>query len=386
MKEILQDEFDQRIRKIQEEMTKVNLDVVLVQSNEADFANVRYLSDYWPIFEQAGIIVPQRGEAILLIGPESETFARDRSKIKKIRKILQYRESAEPDYPDMVISSFKEVLKEACGGRAINRLGIIGYSIMPLPVYEEIKRVLPRAEIVKADELMFGMRVIKSESEIILLREASHISEIALEQVLNSIKPGMSELQVVGIAQKAIYDNGAEYEGMPQYVLSGKNTTHAISRSSHKIIQKNELVQLNISARVGGYSSSVGRPVFLGKMSPEMKEIVQVGLDAHRKTRDLIRAQVMASQVVKGFYDFVDSKGYRKNVLYGPCHGIGLVEVERPWMELNSEYLLEENMTFQVDTFMHTEEYGFRWENGVRITKDGVECLSDKFMQLLEID
>lgn len=386
MKEILQDEFDQRIRKIQEEMTKVNLDVVLVQSNEADFANVRYLSDYWPIFEQAGIIVPQRGEAILLIGPESETFARDRSKIKKIRKILQYRESAEPDYPDMVISSFKEVLKEACGGRAINRLGIIGYSIMPLPVYEEIKRVLPRAEIVKADELMFGMRVIKSESEIILLREAFHISEIALEQVLNSIKPGMSELQVVGIAQKAIYDNGAEYEGMPQYVLSGKNTTHAISRSSHKIIQKNELVQLNISARVGGYSSSVGRPVFLGKMSPEMKEIVQVGLDAHRKTRDLIRAQVMASQVVKGFYDFVDSKGYRKNVLYGPCHGIGLVEVERPWMELNSEYLLEENMTFQVDTFMHTEEYGFRWENGVRVTKDGVECLSDKFMQLLEID
>ncbi|MCK4418208.1 aminopeptidase P family protein [Candidatus Aerophobetes bacterium] len=386
MKEILQDEFDQRIRKIQEEMTKVNLDVVLVQSNEADFANVRYLSDYWPIFEQAGIIVPQRGEAILLIGPESETFARDRSKIKKIRKILQYRESAEPDYPDMVISSFKEVLKEACGGREINRLGIIGYSIMPLPVYEEIKRVLPQTEIVQADELMFSMRVIKSENEIILLREASHISEIALEQVLNIIKPGMSELQVVGVAQKAIYDNGAEYEGMPQYVLSGKNTTHAISRSSHKTIQKNELVQLNISARVGGYSSSVGRPVFLGKMSPEMKEIVQVGLDAHRKTRDLIKAQVMASQVVKGFYDFVDSKGYRKNVLYGPCHGIGLVEVERPWMELNSEYLLEENMTFQVDTFMHTEEYGFRWENGVRVTKDGVECLSDKFMQLLEID
>ncbi len=386
MKEILQDEFDQRIRKIQEEMTKVNLDVVLVQSNEADFANVRYLSDYWPIFEQAGVIVPQRGEAILLIGPESETFARDRSRIKKIRKILQYRESAEPDYPDIVISSFEEVLKEACGGRAINRLGIIGYSIMPLPVYEEIKRALPRIEIVQADELMFGMRVIKSENEVILLREASHISEIALEQVLNIIKPGMSELQVVGIAQKAIYDNGAEYEGMPQYVLSGKNTTHAISRSSHKTIQKNELVQLNISARVGGYSSSIGRPVFLGKMPPEMKKIVQIGLDAHRKTRDLIRAQVMASEVVKGFYDFVDSKGYRKNVLYGPCHGIGLMEVERPWMELNSEYLLEENMTFQVDTFMHTEEYGFRWENGVRVTKDGVEYFSDKFMQLLEID
>jgi Xaa-Pro aminopeptidase len=211
------------------------------------------------------------------------------------------------------------------------------------------------------------------------------VAELAIEEVLKSLEPGMSELQVVGIAQKAIYDNGAEYEGMPQYVLSGSNTTHAISRPSHRILQKNELVQLNISARVGGYSASIGRPVYLGKMPSEMKKIVQVGLDAHQETRDSIKAKTEASQVVKGFYDFVTSKGYKENVLYGPCHGIGLVEVERPWMELNSRYLLEENMTFQVDTFMFTREFGFRWENGIRVTRDGVEYLSGRFMELLEI-
>jgi len=386
MNEIPQKEFTSRIRRIQAEMEKAELDVVLVHSNEADFANVRYLSDYWPIFEQSGVLVPLQGEPILLIGPESETFARDRSRIEKIRKILNYRESAEPDYPDIPISSFKKVFQEACGDRKIRRLGIIGYSILPLPIYEEVKNTLPQADIVRVDEIIFNMRVIKSANEIDLLREASRIAELAIAKVLDRLKPGMSELQVVGIAQKAIYDNGAEYEGMPQYVLSGTNTTHAISRPSHKILQKNELVQLNISARVGGYAASIGRPVYLGKMPSEMKEIVQVGLDAHVKTRESIKAKTEASQVVKGFYDFIKSKGYEKNVLYGPCHGIGLVEVERPWMELNSRYLLEENMTFQVDTFLQTQEYGFRWENAIRVTEGRAECFSDRFMELLEIN
>jgi hypothetical protein len=45
--------------------------------------------------------VPREGEPILLIGPEAEPFAVDRSRIKKIRKMVEYRESDEPDYPDI---------------------------------------------------------------------------------------------------------------------------------------------------------------------------------------------------------------------------------------------------------------------------------------------
>jgi hypothetical protein len=52
------------------------LDAIVVHSNEADPGNVRYSSDYWPVFESAGVVVPRDGEPILLVGPESETYAR----------------------------------------------------------------------------------------------------------------------------------------------------------------------------------------------------------------------------------------------------------------------------------------------------------------------
>ena len=57
------EEFAQRRKRVQEAVRAASLDALLVHSNEADFANVRYLSDYWPIFETAGVLVPAEGEA-----------------------------------------------------------------------------------------------------------------------------------------------------------------------------------------------------------------------------------------------------------------------------------------------------------------------------------
>ncbi|MDH7571207.1 MAG: M24 family metallopeptidase, partial [Armatimonadota bacterium] len=122
-----------------------------------------------------------------------------------------------------------------------------------------------------------------------------------------------------------------------------------------------------------------------GKMPAPMRRLVEIGLEAHYKTMEFMKAGVPAREVVLKFEEFVRSKGCGEYLLYGPCHAIGLMEVERPWMEASSQYLLEENMTFQVDTFLYTSEFGLRWEDGVRVTRDGVEMLSDKFLQVLEL-
>ena len=86
MRTVPEDEFRQRLEKAREGVNRRGLDALLVHSNEVEFANVRYLSDYWPAFESAGVLIPKEGEAILIIGPESETNARDRSKISKSEK------------------------------------------------------------------------------------------------------------------------------------------------------------------------------------------------------------------------------------------------------------------------------------------------------------
>ena len=115
-------EFEQRVKNVQAEMAKEGYDYILAYGNEAEPQYVRYLSDYWPSFETAGVLVPAKGDAFLLIGPESYTYAADRSKLPKIRLLKAFRESSEPEYPGKALDTFESVFEEA-GITNIKRFG-----------------------------------------------------------------------------------------------------------------------------------------------------------------------------------------------------------------------------------------------------------------------
>jgi len=385
MKGISTAEFKLRMKRFQANIKAAGLDAALVHANEADFANVRFLSEYWPTFEAGGVFVPAKGTPVLIIGPEGEAYAEDRSVIPTVMKMVAYRESAEPEYPGIPVATFKDVVKKAMPRQRLKKLGLVGYSVMTMPVHAALKKDLPGVKLVKADDTLINLRIIKSKDELRLMRKAFKISELAVEAVLNEIKPGMTEFQVVGIAQREIYKHGGEYEGHALYCFCGLRTRNAICRPTHTKIRRREVIQLNIGARVGGYSSSVGLPISIGPLPERKKRLVAFGLEAHMKTMDFMRAGKPAAEVVREYEEFVKARGFGRYMLYGPCHGIGMMEVERPWMESTSEYLLEENMTFQMDTFFQDKDFGLRWENGVRVTKRGVETLSRKFMKLVEL-
>jgi Xaa-Pro aminopeptidase len=377
-------EFADRAVRLQRLVAEATLDVLLVNSSESDFANVRYLSDYWPVFECAGVIVPPSGDLTLLIGPESETFATDRSRLPRIRLLSEYRESADPSYPDIEVSTYASAFAEA-GVENPRRIGIGGSFATNYLMLEGLKSAFPGAEMIRADSLMTRLRSVKSEAEISCIHAAFDISEHAIDRLLEVIRPGITELQLVGVAQEAIYARGAEYEGMVQYVLSGPNSRHAISRSTSRRMQHGEVVQLNISARVAGYSSGVGRPVSLGRLRTEDRDVIEFGLEAHYATASWIRTGASASEVATRFRRHYSEHGRDANFLYGPAHGLGLIEVEPPWVEVGSETVFEPGMTFQIDTFALTPSFGLRWENGVCVRENGLEFLSDKHMEVLEI-
>jgi Xaa-Pro aminopeptidase len=384
--EIKSKERQERIRKIQEELVKRDIDVYLVHSTQSEFADVLYLSNHTCVWETLGVLIPKEGEAILLIGPEAEPYAKSRSTIKRIVKMIEYRESAEPDYPDISVGNFRDLFAEISKDKAIKRLGLGNYAITPLPVYDSIKKALPEdAEIIRADDIISNLRIIKSKNEIALLKKAHEITERVLDEILGKIKPGLTEKEVVGMILESIYRNGAECEAFPQYIFSGINTRNAISNTTYKKLEKNEMIQINIGAQYSGYTSAIGRPVLIGKMSLDMKKKVQFGLEAHLKTYEWIKEGVVSGDVAKKYIDFFNDNGFGENHLYGPCHGTGIFEVEKPWMETNSNYQLKENMTFMADTFFSTPEYGFRWEDGFRVTKTGIEEFSDKWQKIIEL-
>lgn len=370
-------EYKERVKKAAAMLREKNLDVMLVCSTESDYANARYFSGFWPLFERAGVAISANGDAALIVGPESAVFGKDFGKLDKVFVLKEFRESADPAYPELQASTFRDVFKAiGVSGDAI-RIGLGSYVECTLPIYEGLRDSFPKAEIVKCNEIMVNLRKIKSENELACIREGFRIIELATDEVIRQLRPGVTELEMVGVAQKVIYENGAEYEGLPMYVFSEESTRHAISRSRYRQIKAGDIVQLNLSAKIDGYSPSIGLPVIMGKLEGERRELVEFCRRAHEWTAEQIKAGVMASEIAQKFYKLYCDNGYKDNYVYGPCHGTGMIEVEAPWMETSSDYPLEENMTFQVDTFISGDTFGCRWEKGIVVKKDGFESYTN---------
>lgn len=378
-------EYGERVKAAAKLAADADLDVLLVNGNEADYANTRYFSGFWPVFERCGVAISPAGEAILLVGPESEIFAADFSKIPEIAVMMEYRESADPGYPHLDLQSFGEAFDRiGVHGKKL-RIGVASILDTNVVVWEGLKEAFPDAELVDAREIMVELRSHKSEAEIACLREGARITELAMDAVINELKPGLTELQLVGIAQRVMYENGAESEGMPLYCFSEKSTRHAISRSSHREIKQGDLVQLNLSAKVDGYSPSIGMPVSVGPLRGAKKDLVEFILEMHRWTEKQLAPGKEASAIATEFEQLFIEKGRSDSYVYGPCHGLGMIEVEAPWMETNSTYTLQPSMTFQIDTFGIGDGVGVRWEKPIAITNSGIEVLSSDIGKIHEV-
>ena len=131
-------EYMERVQKCAAILRRENLDALIVNGNEADYANPRYFSGYWPLFERAGVAISAGGDAALMCGPESRHFAGDRSKLDKLFVLKEYREGADPAYPEFQADSFHDVFKAiGVAGKKL-RIGVASYLDTSVVIMEGI--------------------------------------------------------------------------------------------------------------------------------------------------------------------------------------------------------------------------------------------------------
>ena len=373
-------EFDRRLKGAQEIVRQNGLDAVLVFSTESEPAAVRYFSDYWPSFETAAVLIPADGAPALIIGPESLTFASSRSRIAKIIQLMDFRESSQPEYPGSTLPKWDDVVSEY----KLKRIGLCNWYLFPYVMMTELARAMGGIEnVVPADAMIRPLFMKKSAAEVACLRASAKASEAGFKAILENIRPGMTESELCGIATAAMTAAGAECTGYPIWCCSGPNSDQAISRPTMRKIRCGEIVHFSIGAKVEGYSSSIGRPVVLGHCPDEIRKFLQVGLDAADMTFDVMRAGVKSGEAARKVHDYIKAQGYGDAILYGPAHGCGQMECEYPFLETSSEYMLEADMTFMQDMFLHRKGMGFRWEDGLLVKAAGpAEMLSSYGRQI----
>lgn len=383
---ISQEEYQRRIRLLQAKLAENDLDAYIVHANAGNYENVRYLTNHWPLFEVAGVIVPRAGSALLLIGAEAPGFAAESALgPDQVRIVADYGHSIGLKW-EAKYYTWEEIFDEVSGGKGIRRLGMGDYAITPSRLYQNLQAaLLPGGELVRAEEIIERLRMHKSDAEIALIREACRINEQVFQDLLNNLRPETTEYECEGMVIDSIFRHGGEGPAFPVLTYAGERTKNMIARSTHTPIGKGRLMSIDFGALFGGYSSAFSRALIFGKMPDRMRREIEFTIDVHNRIMDeWARPGRVMGDIYRQYCDYFESHGYGFPPA-GASHGIGVFECEPPAFRSDVPYVIEENMTFACDTFFRSDSYGFRMEDCYCIGHDKNEKFSSAYLQPIEL-
>ena len=110
-------------------------------------------------------------------------------------------------------------------------------------------------ELVPATELLWELRSVKSPEELAVMEQAQRIAEKALEEILNEIRPGVTEKEIAARLQYLMLHFGAEDMSFDPIVVSGPNGSLPHGVPSDKTIQRGEFVTMDFGCVYHGYCS-----------------------------------------------------------------------------------------------------------------------------------
>ncbi len=378
IKRLPREEYNQRICRVQERMAQEGIDLLVAHACECESATVRYLTDFWAVFDFVGVLVPVEGKPILLTGgPESYDFAVKFAQIDDVRVHPMYVETCAPEWDKPTDPwSYERILDEIRERIPVRKIGIANVNTIPHVIYADIEKGARGAQIVPTEDIILDLRAYKSEGEIELLKEGYRITEEALKKTMEILRPGVRERELLARWKAISFEMGAEGFGYPCWVTSGPSTYQSLCKSTDREIGENEMVQFSVGAKYSGYCGNIGRVAVLGKLPQRHMDMIKIAGECLEETIATMGPGVPFAQVYDKFQARLTRYGFGGLSLYGPAHSTGLQECEAPWVDNRTGRVLKPNMVFNIDIWIADDRYGVRLEDGVLVTETGLEQLT----------
>jgi Xaa-Pro aminopeptidase len=246
-------------------------------------------------------------------------------------------------------------------------------------------------EVVDGNNWIHEARMVKTDEEIELLRQAAEIDEAGYAAVCKVLRPGMRENDVQGVMAKAMYEAGMEYqEGW--VVASGLRTAPRNFNWSDRMIRPGELMTLEAChVTFCGYKVCYDRTFLIGgKPNEPQQEVYDICVDMNQRAIKLLKPGITTHDVVKTrphpfpmpspvFKTAEDIRKYRTG-WSNHFGGMGISHNEEPNFMgclTRPPITLEKNMVIAYSALYWVEGYqGALIENTVRLTDTGNEVLT----------
>ena len=234
--------------------------------------------------------------------------------------------------------------------------------------------------------LVETLRESKDADEVELIREAARIATDALGRTVPQIRAGQSELEIAGILEKALRDEGSEEAPFPPIVASGPRSALPHARASARIVEKGDLLLLDFGAQHKGYCSDVTRTFIVGAPTAEQREIYGVVRDANHIASHSVRAGMSGMAADALARSYIDAQGHGDAFGHSLGHGLGLEVHESPRLARTAEAALVAGSVVTIEPGIYRPGWGgVRIEDDVHLSENGPQILTNFSRELIEV-
>ena len=225
--------------------------------------------------------------------------------------------------------------------------------------------------------LVEDMRVIKDKDEIQAMTASSDIMSEILDEVIESLTPGLTEKSIAWQIEALAREKGAESLAFPSIVASGPNGALPHAVPTTRKLGPGEPVVLDVGVKMDGYCCDMTRTVFLGKPNPKFRKIYKIVRQAQLAALQEIRPGVESTYPDTVAREIIKDAGYGEYFGHSLGHGVGLATHERPRLSPQGPVALQEGMIVTVEPGIYLPgEGGVRLEEMVVIEKNGPRILT----------
>ncbi len=213
--------------------------------------------------------------------------------------------------------------------RGAKRIGYCGKAFITTKLMLTLQAKLPGVEFVDVTNEIDWLKAMKSDEEMICMRDTARIHDAAWSALSAIAKPGMTEQQIRAQLVELLTNMGSEEQLMfigtaPQNVACGMPTF----QYQNRVVKEGDYGVLLIEVSgPGGYYCESSRNFSFGEPCEALAKAYQVCIDAQKLTADMLTPGRPALEIVRAYNEYVSGLGYcKEGRLYGHSQGYDLIE------------------------------------------------------------
>ncbi len=249
----------------------------------------------------------------------------------------------------------------------------------------------PHLEVNDVYPFILALRGKKDDDEIQMIRKAISLTNEALKAVLLALPNLHNEREVQALFEERIMALGKGTPAFDTIAGSGKNSTTLHYHENKMVLNKEDIILLDLGARIDYYNADISRTYPIsGTYSPLQRKIYNIVLKANENMMRLAKPGVSMNELQQKTIDFLASECLKEHLIdnYDEIHEVYFhrvshhlgIDVHDP---MGRETILEVGNVISDEPGLYFEKLGIgvRIEDDLLITEDGCENLSKEILK-----